>query len=100
MLDLAVAAVVQSRAHVHGSAMRGGFEEYFGGEAAHHGQPAAAVAGIVGGAPATVVGDGDQQLVLVELSLQVHHRVGMMRGVGVFDRIGQCFIDRQGEIVD
>lgn len=80
--------------------MRGGLKEYFGGETAHHGQPTAAVAGVVGDAPATVVGDSDQQLVTVTLSLQVHHRVGVMCGVGVFDRIGQGFIDRQGEIVN
>lgn len=100
-MDLTVAAAaVESGTHLHRGAVRGGLNEYFGGEAAHHGQPPAAVAGVVRGAPATVVGDGDQQLITVTLSLQVHHRVGVMCGVGVFNRVGQGFIDRQREIVN
>jgi hypothetical protein len=99
-LGLTVAALAQSGTHVHGGAMCGGLKEYFGGETAHHGQPTAAVAGVMGCAPATVVNDRDEQLVMVKLSLQVHHRVGVVRGVGMFDRVGQGFIDRQGKIVN
>lgn len=95
-----VTAVVESGAHVHSGAMGGGVNVYFGGEIAHHGQPTAAVAGVVGSAPAAVVGDGDQQLVVVKLGLQVHHRVGVMHEVGVFGGVGQGFIDGQGEIVN
>ncbi len=80
--------------------MRAGLKVYFGGEITHHGQPTTAVAGVVRSAPAAVVGDGDQQLIVVKLGLQLHHRVGVMHGVGVFGRVGQGFIDRQGEIVN
>ena len=99
-MGLTVAGLVKSGTHMHGGAMCGGLKEYFGGETAHHGQPTAAVSGVMGGAPATVVSHCDQQLVMVKLSLQAHHRVGVMRGVGMFNRVGQGFIDRQGKIVN
>lgn len=50
-------------------------------------------------APAAVVTDGDQQLLVIHPSVQSHRRIWMIGWVGVFDDVGQGFVDGQGEVI-
>jgi hypothetical protein len=73
----------------------------FGSETAHHGQTAASVAAFGWWyAPATVVTDSDQELVVIDSGLQAHHRVRVVGRVGVFHRVGKALVDSQGEVIN
>lgn len=71
-----------------------------GCELGHEGEPSTTVAGVIAGRlPGTVVGDGDEDLVVSDGGVQPEGAWRCAPGKGVFDGVDDGFVYRQSEVL-